>query len=163
MHFARIFAGMFILISLASSNVLAQQIQSLSDLQNYKPREMVDFVGKCRLDLSTGFVPCNGSVSWVLGNRAASITFSKDDKMYVLTGIGDRQFDLKNYHQVVSTITEWRDLKPFKTNENLDGFCHFSLNKDATKFYFLKCTVNDNQNDEVYRFFLEDISNLKRQ
>ncbi len=146
----------------ATNSQMPREIQGFSDVAFKPPREIVDFKGECRLNVSDGFITCNDSVSWVLGHRSASFTFSVGQIMYVLTGIGSRQNDSENYYQVISAIQVWNNRTPQKHYNDMDGFCHLRSNKDATKFFFVKCIVNNPESDEVYRFYLEKIRSFSR-
>ena len=44
----------------------------------------------------------------------------------------------------------------------MEGECHFNLNEDATKFFYIKCDVYNRKKGSYYKFYLENIHNFER-
>ncbi len=124
--------------------------------QNLK--RLTVFTGSCRLELLAGFFPCDPRVIYVeLNNGRAFLTFSKENNSFTVSGGRDRQPNLENFYQALDTIrTATSDVISAEDNQ-MEGECHFTLNKLATKFYSIRCDIYNRAKGSIYKFYLENI------
>jgi len=121
------------------------------------------FTGSCRMQIVSGFFPCKSKVAWMeFGNGRAILMFTKDDVTFTASGSRDRQPNLEDYYMGIDTV---RILKGKEQTEDngMEGECHFKLNRDATKFYFIKCDVYNRAKGSSYNFYLEKISTFTKE
>ena len=128
-------------------------------------KRMTTFSGKCRYELFEGFLPCKNAV--VFGehrNGRLQLIFVSDRLIYSLSGGSDRQPNLNNYYVAIDTLR----LTPSNTSDKpaedkgMEGECHFTLNGDATEFYFIKCDVYNREKGTQYKFYLENITTFDK-
>lgn len=48
-------------------------------------------------------------------------------------------------------------------DNDMEGECHFPLNKEASKFFSVKCDIYNRRKSLNYNFFLESITSFDRQ
>ena len=124
----------------------------------------VIFFGKCRYQLVQGFFPCDEKLIWnALKNGRMVLSFITDKMLFHLSGGGDRQPNLENYYVSIDTFTMQKipGGEPAR-DERMEGECHFRLNKDASKFYDVKCDVYDRAKGLGGNFYLEGIRKFDR-
>lgn len=131
--------------------------------QDIDLKRMVVYRGKCHLQLIEGFFPCDGKVFYsLLRNGRTLIAFTKGDHMFTVVGGSDRQPNLENYYVSLDKIIVDKNGKREAQDSNMEGECHFKMNKDATKFYFIKCDIYNRAKGSMYNFYLENISGFDR-
>jgi len=117
------------------------------------------FFGRCRYQLIAGFLPCNNPVAYtVLKNGRALLSFWSDQAVFTLSGGEDRMPNLENYYLSIDTLRLAIEGKPEAVDHGMEGECHFNLNKDATKFYYVKCDVYNRAKGTMYNFYLDRIA-----
>jgi hypothetical protein len=103
---------------------------------------MTSFRGKCRFQVVKGFSRCENAVLFIeLENKRAILIFAKDKDIFELSGGSDRQPNLENYFLSIDTVRTLEDSHTVAQSKEMEGECHFKLNKQASKFYFIKCDV----------------------
>lgn len=128
-------------------------------------KRMTTFSGKCRYQLFADFLNCKDAV--LFGehkNGRLQLIFVSDQMIYSLSGGSDRQPNLNNYYMAVDTLRITPSGSGDKPAEDrgMEGECHFTLNDDATEFYFIKCVVYNRAKGNQYRFNLENITGFDR-
>jgi hypothetical protein len=93
-----------------------------------------------------------------LGNGRSLVTFQKDRVVFTLAGGRDRQPNLENYYLSIDTLRLKNGEGQEDEDRGMEGECHFSLNKDATVFYFVKCDIYNRAKGSLYNFYLERIT-----
>ena len=127
-------------------------------------KRITGLVGECRIELGSGFTPCDPNVIWMeLTNGRALLIFKKDKTIYTLSGGRDRQPNLEDFYQGIDTFRLAVDGVEKKKDMKMEGECHFSINKDASKFYFIKCEVYNRAKGSRYNLYLENIISFDRQ
>ena len=127
-------------------------------------KRITGLVGECRIELGSGFTPCDPHVIWTeLTNGRALLIFKKDKTIYTLSGGRDRQPNLEDFYQGIDTFRLAVDGVEKKKDMKMEGECHFSINKDASKFYFIKCEVYNRAKGSRYNLYLENIVSFDRQ
>jgi hypothetical protein len=48
-------------------------------------------------------------------------------------------------------------------DSGMEGECHFHMNKEASKFFYIKCDVYNRSKGTLYNFYLEDIKSFSRE
>ncbi len=120
------------------------------------------FAGECRFQILQGFFPCDSGVMWAeFGNGRAQVSFFKEGTAFLLAGGHDRQPDLENYYLSIDTVRVLQKGKPDQTG-SVEGECHFRLNKEGTKFYFIRCDVYNRKVGFIWKFYLDNIKNFDR-
>lgn len=130
-----------------------------------KLKRMTTFSGKCQYQLFAGLLPCKNAVLFgEHANGRLQLIFVSDQMIYSLSGGSDRQPNLNNYYVAIDTLR----LTPSGSGEqptedrSMEGECHFTLNDDATAFYFITCDVYNRAKGSQYKFSLEDIEGFDR-
>jgi hypothetical protein len=82
--------------------------------------------------------------------------------MFTLSGGSDRQPNLENLYLSVDTLRMMENGKVLSEDKHMEGECHFNLNSEATKFFYIKCDVYDRAKGFGPKFYLENISTFKR-
>lgn len=125
----------------------------------------VVFHGKCRYQLVQGFFPCNETMIWnALKNGRMVLSFITDQMLFHLSGSKDRQPNLENYYVSIDTFTMQKmPSREAVSDRSMEGECHFRLNRDATKFFDVKCDVYDRAKGSGSNFYLEGIRKFDRQ
>jgi clan AA aspartic protease (TIGR02281 family) len=118
--------------------------------------------GECRFQLAQGFFPCQKAVMWLeLKNGRTLVSFFMGDVAFGLSGGRDRQPNLENYYLSVDTVRVTRKGKPDETGE-VEGECHFRLNRSASRFYFIRCDVYNRKVGFSWNFYLDSIESFDR-
>ena len=147
-----------LLISVGASDAQQQQQQA-------QIKSIVILTGKCQFQLVQGFFPCKENVAWMtLSNGRSFLSFVAPDgeRMFTVNGGPDRQPNLENYYLQIDTFRIMKGAEIQGEDRNMEGECHFSLNKDATVFHFVKCDIYNRQRHTMYNFYLEDIQKMDR-
>lgn len=130
---------------------------------NARSQNLAVFTGQCRLQLVVGFFPCDEKVAYVqLANGRSLISFVKGDTMFTVSGGNDRQPNLENYYLSIDTIPMKRGSGEQTEDHGMEGECHFRMNKEATKFFEIKCDVYNRAKGSIYNFYLEKIRKFDR-
>jgi hypothetical protein len=138
------------ILSLGSQGTVAQDVNV---------KNLAVFTGQCRLQIVQGFFPCNPKVAYAqLANGRSLLTFQKDATVFTLSGGSDRQPNLQNYYLSIDTLRLNRGKRQEAEDRGMEGECHFSLNNDATVFYYVKCDVYNRAKGSMYNFYLEHIT-----
>lgn len=146
-----------------SSFALLLFLASSASAQSIDPQRMVVYTGKCRLQIVKGFFPCDSKVIYtLLRNGRTLIAFTKGDDMFTVVGGRDRQPNLENYYLSLDKIILNKGEKVEAEDANMEGECHVQMNKDATRFYFIKCDIYNRSKGSIYNFYLENITGFKR-
>jgi hypothetical protein len=126
-------------------------------------KEGVVFFGQCRYQLVTGFFPCGEMVAYtVLKNGRSLLSFWNDKSVFTLSGGKDRQPNLENYYLSIDTFAMKLVGHEEAVDRDMEGECHFRLNKSATKFYDIKCDVYNRAKGSMYNFYLNKIIRFNR-
>jgi hypothetical protein len=121
-------------------------------------KDLAVFTGQCRFQLIKGFFPCDRKVAFAhLKNGRSILTFMKGDSLFHLSGGRDRQPNLENYYLTIDTFAMKLPDREEAVDREMEGECHFRLNKDATKFFFVKCDIYNRAKGSMYNFYLETI------
>jgi hypothetical protein len=83
--------------------------------------------------------------------------------LFELSGGKDRQPNLTNYYLSVDTLRIKRGKDDWVEDRGMEGECHFRMNKEATKFFNIKCDIYNRSKGSMYNFYLEDIKNFSRE
>ena len=127
-------------------------------------KRLTVFTGTCRLQIVSGFFPCDPKVSYVeLTNGRAFLTFSEKNTSFSVTGGTDRQPNLEDFYQGVDTLRMSAEGKEDAVDQGMEGECHFKLNRAATKFYFIKCDIYNRSKGSKYNFYLENITGFSKE
>ena len=136
--------------------------------QNKPSREssgnhLVVLTGQCRLQIVEGFFPCDSKVVFSqFAEGRSTVSFVKTEKgketMLILAGKTDRQPNLENYYLGIDALALVIDGKEIGSDFGMEGECHFKLNKDAAKFFSVKCDVYNRAKGMLYNFYLENIT-----
>ena len=127
------------------------------------PQRIVVYTGDCRFQLITGFFPCDSKVVYtLLKNGRTLLAFMKGEDMFTVVGGADRQPNLENYYVSLDKLIINKGEKVVATDPNMEGECHFRMNRDATKFYSIKCDIYNRSKGSLSNFYLENIRNFKR-
>src|SRR5579871_4650217 len=139
---------------------VAASAQPDSGLQNLKA--MTFFKGDCKMQIVEGYSPCRADVMWgEFTTGRAALMFFKDNLAFSISGSGDRQPNLENYFQSVDRIRIMEGPK-LKTEIPMEGECHFSMNEQATAFYYIHCDVYNRRQSIAFNFHLDNIVNFER-
>ncbi len=131
--------------------------------QESGPQRIVVYDGDCKLQLVKGFFPCDNKVIYtLLKNGRTLIAFMKGNDMFTVVGGADRQPNLENYYVSLDKFIINKGEKVVATDTNMEGECHFRMNKDATIFYSIKCDIYNRQKGTLYNFYLENIRDFNR-
>lgn len=131
--------------------------------QNIDLKRLVVYTGKCRFQLIQGFFPCDSKVIYsLLRNGRTLIAFTKGEHMFTVVGGSDRQPNLENYYVSLDKIIVDKNGKQEAQDPNMEGECHLKMNREATKFYFIKCDIYNRSKGSVYNFYLENITGFNR-
>jgi clan AA aspartic protease (TIGR02281 family) len=123
----------------------------------------IAFFGRCRYQLVAGFFPCGNPVAYnVLKNGRSLLTFWSDQAAYTLSGGKDRQPNLENYYLSIDTFSLKLKDKEETSDRGMEGECHFSLNRDSTRFFYIKCDVYNRAKDSSTIFIWTKLGNSKR-
>jgi hypothetical protein len=126
-------------------------------------KEGTAFFGRCRYQLVSGFFPCGEMVAYtLLKNGRSLISFWNDQALFTLSGGKDRLPNLENYCLSIDTLTMKIKDEKQASDRGMEGECHFRLNRDATKFFSIKCDVYNRSKGSMYNFYLEDIRKFAR-
>ncbi|MBP9664972.1 MAG: hypothetical protein KBD94_10140 [Pyrinomonadaceae bacterium] len=49
-----------------------------------------------------------------------------------------------------------------KSDDGMEGECHFRISKSGKIFYFVKCDIYNRAKGTMYNFYLENITKSKR-
>jgi hypothetical protein len=127
------------------------------------PQRIVIYTGECRFQLIKGFFPCDSKVVYtLLKNGRTLIAFMKDENMFTVVGGADRQPNLENYYVSLDKLIINKGEKVVATDSNMEGECHFHMNRDATKFYSITCDIYNRSKGSLSNFYLENIRSFKR-
>ena len=128
------------------------------------PKYSVLFVGKCRYQLAQGFFPCDDKVFWnALKNGRMLLSFITNTMLFHVSGGTDRQPNLENYYIDIDTFTMQKmPSREEVTDRNFEGQCHFRLNKEATKFFDIRCDVYNRRKSFEVNLYLERIRSFER-
>lgn len=120
------------------------------------------FTGQCRFQMPEGSFPCNPKVVLIsLRNGRSLLAFSSGEIVFHLSGGQDRQPNLENYYLSIDSLgMDSPDINA--VDRGLEGECHFRLNKDATKFFSIKCDVYNRAQGARYSFVLDKIARTHR-
>jgi len=120
------------------------------------------FTGQCRFRMPKGFFPCDPKVALIsLRNGRSLLAFSKGEMLFHLSGGNDRQPNLENYYLSIDSLgIQSPDINA--VDRGLEGECHFRLNRDATKFFSIKCDVYNRAQGEMYNFVVDKITETHR-
>jgi len=126
-------------------------------------KQGVAFFGRCRYQLVAGFFPCSEMVAYtVLKNGRSLLSFWNDEALFTLSGGKDRQPNLENYYLSIDTLSMKPKDKPEATDHGMEGECQFRSNRDATRFFDIKCDVYNRAKGSLYNFYLEKIRKFNR-
>jgi hypothetical protein len=127
-------------------------------------KSSVVFYGKCRYQLDQGFFPCDEKVIWnELKNGRMLLSFVTEKVLFHLSGGKDRQPNLENYFISIDTFAMQKMPSQEQVrDQNMEGECYFRLNKDATKFFDVRCDVYDRAKGLGGNFYLESIRKFDR-
>ena len=126
-------------------------------------KRITGIVGECRVQLAAEFAPCDKDVIWMeLTNGRALLIFKKDKTLYTLSGGRDRQPNLEDFYLGIDTFRLAVDGVEKKADMKMEGECHFSINKDASKFYYIKCEIYNRAKGSRYNLYLENIVSFDR-
>jgi clan AA aspartic protease (TIGR02281 family) len=136
--------------------------------QDMPVKSATAFFGRCRYQLIAGFFPCGNLVAYnLLKNGRSLLTFWSDQAVYTLSGGKDRQPNLENFYLSIDTFTLKLNGKSEAIDHGIEdhgieGECHFSLNRDATRFFYIRCDVYNRTNGAMYNFYLDRIEKFKK-
>jgi hypothetical protein len=82
--------------------------------------------------------------------------------VFTLSGGKDRQPNLENYYLSIDTLRLEIKGKPEAVGHSMEGECHFNLNRDATKFFYVKCDVYNRTKGTIYNFYLDRIAKSEK-
>lgn len=126
-------------------------------------QRIVVYSGDCKFQLVKGFFPCDNKVVYtLLKNGRTLIAFMKEEDMFTVVGGADRQPNLENYYVSLDKLIINKGETVVATDPNMEGECHFRMNKDATKFYSIKCDIYNRSKGTLYNFYLENIQKFSR-
>jgi hypothetical protein len=139
--------------AVAAATSLPDSVIGSADL-----KDLVIFTGQCRFQIQKGSSPCDDKVAWInLRSGRSLLAFSKGEILFRLSGERDRQPNLENYYLSIDSLgIHSPDVDA--VDRGLEGECHFRLNRDATKFFFVKCDVYNRAQGEMYNFTLDKIT-----
>jgi hypothetical protein len=142
--------------------VLPLTLSASAVAQDSQYKALTILTGECRFQVIQGFIPCQANVMWLeLRNGRAIVSFFKDDTAFSLSGGRDRQPNPEDYYQSIDTVRVVRKGKPDENGE-VEGECHFRLNRSASKFYFIRCDVYNRAAGFAWKFYLENIKSFER-
>ena len=101
----------------------------------------------------------------ILRNGRSVVIFTyaggEDKKATFALSVGrDRQPNPENYYLSIDTLlTKWGDKDA--PDLSVEGECHFNLNEEGTKYYYVKCTVYNRENGLVFKFNLNAITDFQ--
>jgi clan AA aspartic protease (TIGR02281 family) len=140
-------------LAFLSMSAFAQEDQS---------KAITFLTGECRYQLVQGFLPCQNTVVWSeFKNGRTLVSFFRGDVAFGLSGGRDRQPNPENYYLSVDTVHVTQTGKPDETGE-VEGECHFRLNRSASKFYFIRCDVYNRKVGFAWNFYLDSIGSFER-
>lgn len=121
-------------------------------------RYLAIFIGQCRFKMPKGGFPCDSRVALLsLRNGRSLLAFSRGEILYHLSGGHDRQPNPENYYLSIDSLgIQSPDINA--VDRNMEGECHFRLNKDASKFFSIECGVYNRAQGENYNFVLDKIT-----
>lgn len=128
---------------------------------------LVTLTGKCRLQLVSGFFPCDTKVIFAqLATGVSHLTFVKTENgkkiLFTLSGRSDRQPNLENYYLQIDTLNMEGMGDGGVSDNSMEGECHFRMSKTAKNFFFVKCDIYNRAKGSMYNFYLESISKTQR-
>jgi hypothetical protein len=143
--------------ALAAAASLPDSVIGSADL-----KDLTIFTGQCRFRIVKGTMPCDAKAVWLnLRNGRSLLAFSKGEILFHLSGGKDRQPNLENYYLSIDSLgIHSPDVDA--VNRDLEGECHFSLNKAATQFFFIRCDIYNRVRGEKYNFTLDKITDTHR-
>jgi hypothetical protein len=96
----------------------------------------------------------------------AHLTFVKNEKgkqmIFDLAGRSDRQPNLENYYLEIDTLGIGISGETPAIGSGFEGECHFSMNRTAKIFYFVKCEIYNREKGMRSSFYLENITATHR-
>jgi hypothetical protein len=121
-------------------------------------KDLTIFTGQCRFRIVTGSMPCDAKAAWInLQNGRSLLAFSSGEILFHLSGGKDRQPNLESYYLSIDSLgIHSPDVDAVA--RDLEGECHFSLNKAATQFFFIKCDIFNRFRGEKYNFTFDRIT-----
>jgi hypothetical protein len=142
---------------------LGMPVNSNQVLAQALPKRMTSFEGTCQHEMVSGFFPCEPKAAFIeLNNGRWLLTFFAGKYNFTLAGAGDRQPNLENYYTSIDTFRMLEGQKMVAEDRGMEGECHFSLNKDASQFFFIRCDAYNRRRGTIYKFYLDPISGFKR-
>jgi hypothetical protein len=127
------------------------------------PQRIVIYKGTCSFEIVMGFFPCDNKVVYTfLKNGRSMFVFMKEDKMFTLVGGKDRQPNLENYYVALDKLIINKGKRVEAVDQNMEGECHINMNREATKFFSIKCDIYNRTRGILMHFFLEDIKSFSR-
>lgn len=127
-------------------------------------KNLAVFNGDCQLQIVSGFFACDPKVAYKqLRNGRSLIVFMVGDAMFTLSGGRDRQPNLENFYLGIDRLRMERKGQTPTEDGSMEGECHFRLNADASKFFFIKCDIYNRSKGSQYAFYLENIRSFSRQ
>jgi hypothetical protein len=100
----------------------------------------------------------------ILKNGRSTVIFSyvgaHDKKAtFTLAGGHDRQPNPEDYYLSIDTLhTDWGEKQI--ADLNVEGECHFNLNEEGTRYYFLRCVIYNRRIGASFKFNLNDITHF---
>ena len=151
------------LLSIALSFLTLAFCSTGLSAQQELPRRMTFFEGRCRMQLVADFLPCQPKTLFAeLRNGRAFLTFFAGKHSWTVSGSGDRQPNLENYYHSIDTIRMLEGSKHVGEDRQMEGECHFRLNKQATKFFWIRCDVYNRGKGSHYKFYFEPIIKFEK-
>lgn len=156
MKVPRVIVGSIFCVLLVTSPALAASADHIST-----------FLGQCDFtlpDLPSG--PCEFGVMWMIlrnGRSVVIFTYAGEENKkatFALSGGRDRQPNPEDYYQSIDTLqTTWGGKQV--PDLSVEGECHFNLNEEGTKYYYIKCTIYNRKNGLVFKFNLNTITDFQ--
>jgi hypothetical protein len=126
-------------------------------------KNLATFQGTCRYEVVAGFFNCDPKVAYAqLRNGRSVLVFIDGDTMFTLSGGKDRQPNPENYYLSIDKFKMESKGRGPAEDPSMEGECHFNLNADASKFFYIKCDIYNRARGTKYSFYLEKIQSVSR-
>jgi hypothetical protein len=131
--------------------------------QGVEIKSATAFFGRCRYQLIAGFFTCGNPVAYnVLTNGRSLLSFWSEQAVYTLSGGKDRQPNLENYYLSIDTFRIKPNGKQQARDNGMEGECHFNMNRDASRFFYIRCDIYNRVKGTIYNFYLDRIAKFQK-
>jgi hypothetical protein len=132
--------------------------------QTAEPKTIVGLNGQCEFTMvdPTAPLPCQRGVLWmILQNGLSIVVFAEGNNRttFALSGGRDRQPDPEDYYLGIDTFRMIYSGKETVDN-GMEGECHFNLNEDGTKYYYIKCLIYNRRIGTIFHFDLNNVTDF---